>query len=499
LRLSAPGRAVARVAIASATALFAAATALASPSLDPSTLRQIYDDSSGRVVGVTYTLKQMESETGVEGPKAEGSVCGVVADASGLVVIPGDIFPEPGGDPRETLAPADFKIHLSEGRTFSAKAIGIDRALNLAFLRAEPSALPSLHPVKFRENPPLALGDAVVVVGLLGRKYDFGLSLFPVTINAVGNGTAPLLGVDAILQDLAVGGLVVRRDGTAAGIVAKDVLLEDLDQSRSPGNLLSIIANMGQPQVRRPGYAMVMPYPNFSKRLADPPPLDLAADLRHAWIGIVMQALNEDLRDYWKIPAQGGIIVGAVIDGSPAQAAGLKPGDVLTSLEGEPLRITEDAQLAEFRRRIEIMGAGREVTLEYYRNGRPSPMRLTLGEAPKTASGAEEYKDEDFGLTVREITIDVQQALNLDPNFEGVVVSDLEDSGWADVAGLTADDIVLSVNGAKIKRVQDMKEALGEIRHQREPEAILFVMRPPDTLFVRIKTDFGRPQRDGGS
>jgi S1-C subfamily serine protease len=438
----------------------------------------------------------MESETGVEGGRAEGALCGVVVDGSGLIVAPGDIFPEPGGEPRETLVPADFKIHAEGERAYAATAVGIDRSLNLAFLRAEPAALPHLKPVKFREGAPFSVGDPIVIVGALGRKYGFAPAIFQATINAQTQGIVTLYGVDTILQDLTVGGLVLRRDGSAAGIVAKDILLEDLDQARSPGNLLSIIANMGQPQVRKPGYAMVMPYAAFAKSLAAPPPLDLAPDLKHAWIGIVMQALSDDLRDYWKLPVSGGIIVGSVIDGSPAQAAGLRQGDVLTSLEGEPLKITEDAQLAEFRRRIEIMGAGRQVDVDAWRDGRPMRVHLTLGEAPKTASRAEEYKDEDFGLTVREITIDVQQALNLDPSFQGVVVADLEESGWADVAGLGPDDIILSVNGVKVAKVQELRDALNDVKHRRDTEAVFFVMRPPDTLFVRVKTDFGRAGRE---
>jgi len=463
---------------------------------EPSALKEIYGDARGRVVGVTYTLRQTENETGVEGPKSEGAVCGVVANASGLIVVPADIFPEPGGDPRQTLVPTDFKLHVGGEKTFSASAVGIDRTLNLGFLRAEPAAAADLRPAKFRESPALGVGDSVVVVGTLGRKYGFAPALFQTTLNSVTPGPSPLFGVDTILQDLSVGGLVIRRDGSAAGLVAKDILLEDLDQSRSPGNLLSIIANMGQPQVRRPGYAMVMPYGAFMKTLASPPPMDLAPDLKHAWIGIVMQALSEDLRDYWKLPVAGGIIVGSVIDGSPAQAAGLRPGDVLTGLAGEPLKITEEAQLSDFRRRIEIMGAGHEVAIDLWRESRPMHLSLTLGEAPKTASRAEEYKDEEFGLTAREITIDVQQALNLDPNFDGIVVSDLEESGWADVAGVLTDDIILSVNGVKVRTVQGLRDALADITHRREPEAILFVMRPPDTLFVRIKTDFGKAARD---
>jgi len=485
-----------RGAVAAAMIVSAVTTIPARAAWDPSVLKQFHEDSEGRVVGVTFTLKQVESETGVEGPKAEATVCGVVADGAGLLIVPGDIFPEPGGDPRATLSPADFRIHLDGDRTFTAEAIGIDRALNLAFLRAEPAASAVLRPARFRDGVALGVGDPVVIVGVMGRKYGFAPALFQATINSAAPSPSHLLGVDTLLQDLAVGGLVLRRDGTAAGIVAKDILLEDLDQSRSPGNLLSIIATMGQPQIRRPGYAMVMPYPVFARSLTSPPPLDLAPDLKHAWIGIVMQALKDDLRDYWKLPVQGGIIVAAVIDGSPAQAAGLRQGDVISSLSSEPLKITEDAQLSDFRRRIEIMGAGREVELDGFREGQPLHMTVTLGEAPKTASGAEEYKDEDFGLTAREITIDVQQALNLDPSFEGVVVSDLEESGWADVAGLLPDDVILSVNGGKLAKVQELRDALGEVKHRREPEAILFVMRPPDTLFIRIKTDFSRGPRN---
>jgi len=475
------------------------AAVLAAPAPSPgaaegaAALREMHSEARGRVVGVTYTLKQMESEAGVEGPKMEGALCGVVADASGLILTAGDIFPEPGGDPRETLAPTDFKVHLGEDRTVSAAAVGIDRTLNLAFLRVDPEASAGLRPVRFRESPPLAVGDAVVIIGVLGRKYGFAPALYEATINA---SVGALLGVDAIVQDLTIGGLVLRRDGSAAGVVTKDILAEDLDQSRAPGNLLSIIANMGQPQVRRPGYAMVLPYAAFAAKLASPPPLDLSADLKRSWIGIVMQALEEDLRDYWKLPIAGGIIVGSVIDGSPAQAAGLQPGDILATFDGEPLRIAEDSQLGDFRRRVEVMGVGREVDVEVYRGGRPLPIKLRLGEAPKTAARAEEYEDQDFGLTAREITIDVQQALNLDPNFEGIVVAETEESGWADVAGLFPDDVILSVNGVKVTDVGALRNALSDVKQRRDPEAILFVMRPPDTLFVRIKTDFRQRGRE---
>jgi len=184
------------------------------------------------------------------------------------------------------------------------------------------------------------------------------------------------------------------------------------------------------------------------------------------------------------------------VENSPADAAGLRPGDILTSFDGEPLKINEDAQLADFRRRVELLGVGREVRLEAYRDGKPRPVSVRLEESPKTASRADEYEDEEFGMTVREVTIDVQQALNLDRDFEGVFIAETEESGAADVASLFPEDILLAVNGVAVKTVEEVRGALSEIKSRRDPEAIFFVMRPPDTLFVRVKTDFG-PRREG--
>jgi serine protease Do len=453
-------------------------------------LRRAYADARGRVVGISFTVKPMESETGVEGPKVDGLVCGVVVDPSGVILTAGDIFPEPGGDPRSIMAPTDFKVHFSAEKAVPAEAVGLDRTLNLAFLRVDPEVAPEMRPVEFREKPDLRVGDPVLIVGLMGRKYGYTPALYRATINAEVEGPVRLYGVDAILQDLTVGGLVLRSDGSTAGIVAKDVLGADFETGRTPGNLLSIIANMSQPQLRRPGYAMILPFAGFADAMESPPPVDLVTSRKRAWIGIVMQALNEDLRDYWSLPVPGGIIVGSVVEDSPAQAAEILPGDILTRVAGDQIRITEDAQLQDFRRSVERMEPGREIEIEIYRDGAPRTLTFALGTAPKTASLADDYEDEDFGLTVREITIDVQQALNLDPEFEGIVVESTEGAGWADVSGLAPQDIILSLGRTRVKTVGQFREALAEIKARQDTEAVFFVMRPPETRFVRVRTGF---------
>lgn len=492
-----PSRSAAWTATCLLAGLLPATAAGSSGPIPGPVVARVHEEAHGRVVGVGYTLKQMEVETGVEGPRVEGILCGVVT-APGRIVIPGDIFPEPGGDPRNTMAPAEFEVYLGRDTVFPATAVGLDRDLNLAFLSYESEAAQALKPVTFREEPPLEIGEEILIVGVLARMYGFAPAVYRATINARVEDEVPMLGVDVVLGDLAVGGLVVRGDGSAAGIVAKDLISENTDLTEVQGNFITLLANSGQPPFRNPGYAMVLPYSSFSESLAEPPPVDLHREVARAWLGIIMQALNEDLIDYWELPVPGGIIIGSVVEGSPAERGGLHQGDIITRFDGEEIRITDNTQLGDFRRRVEKMPTGQEVAVQIYRDGSPVELAIRLGDAPTTAALAESYEDEDFGLTVREITIDVQQAMNLDPDLEGVVIESTEDSGWADVAGLAPQDIILAINGVNVQTVSDIRDALADIKHRRDPEAIFFVMRPPDTLFLRVRTEFRGTRPTGG-
>jgi S1-C subfamily serine protease len=203
-----------------------------------------------------------------------------------------------------------------------------------------------------------------------------------------------------------------------------------------------------------------------------------------------MQALDKDLIEYWGLPVSGGIIIGNVVEGSPARSAGIRQGDILTRFGGEEIRITDNSQLGDFRKRVERMAAGEEVAAQIYRDGKPVDITIQLGDAPTSAALAEDYEDDDFGLTVRELTMDVRQAMNLERDLQGVFIEGTEDSGWADVAGLYPQDIILAINGVRVASVADVRDAIEDIKHRRDPEAIFFVMRPPDTLFLRVRTEF---------
>ena len=465
--------------------MMAAAGASTAEAASPQTLREVYQSYRDNVVAITYTLRPKEKPTGGDGRKVEDAVCGVIVDSSGLIITSGDPFPDPGGDPKTTLVPLEFKVHLRGGRPVDAEAVGLNRELNLAYLRLK-NPPQGLRPLRFAESAKLDIGDPVVVIGLMSRNYDYEPIFYTGVVNAVLSRPRRMYSLDLFLQDLSIGGVVVGPGGQPIGIIGEDVLKEAPTGDHTPSNVLSIFGSLTQGA--RVGYPMVFPFVDFAADLTAPPAID--AGEKRSWLGIVMQPLNEDLIDYWKLDADGGIIISSVLEGSPAEKAGLKPGDIIISLQGEPVRVTKDEELAEFRRSIERLGVGKQVDLVYLRQGARLTTSFPLDEAPKTAWTAEELKDEDLGVTVREITIDDIQGQNLEPTTRGVVVSELEQAGWSQLAGLQQDDIIESVDGHVIVDLASYRTQTDRLKEDKPDGTVFFVLRQGETLFVRIKTPF---------
>jgi serine protease Do len=475
-----------------AAALMAALTAAvpAGAGLSPAqAYREIYDRYRDSVVPITYTLRPKEKPTGGEGRKVEDAVCGVIVTDDGLIVTTADPFPDQSGDPRTTLSPVDFKVRLRGGRPLDAEAVGLDRDKNLAFLRLK-NPPQDLHAPRFDPGAALQIGDEVVVLGLMSKEYDYLPIFHTAVVNAIVERPRLMYSVDLYIQDLSIGGLVVSRAGVPVGIVGEDLLKDQPTGEKMPPNALSILGAFahGVPV----GYPMVFPYSLLAAGIASPPSIE--AEEKRSWLGIVMQPLNEDLIEYWKLDVEGGIIISSVVEGSPAEKAGLQPADMLVALQGEPLRITKDEDLGEFRRRIERMGVGTQVDLVVLRRGERRNVSLPLGEAPKTAWTAAEFKDDDLGLTVREITIDDLQGQNLDPDTRGVVVVEMEQAGWSQLAGLQVGDIIQTADGHPVTDLASFRSQ-SERLHEEKPEGtVLFVLRQTETLFVRIRTSWEKPR-----
>ncbi len=224
--------------------------------------------------------------------------------------------------------------------------------------------------------------------------------------------------------------------------------------------------------------------------IAMPPGMEEATVAGQGWLGIIMQPLNEDLAEYWQVPGPGGVIIGAVLDGSPAENAGLQVGDIILSVGDEPVEVREQRDLSRFREMVQRAGAGEEIPLFVYRDGRRTLVSLTLGSRPKTVFMAEEVEDREFGLTVKELTFDFLQATNAPADVRGVFVAEVENAGWADVGGVQVNDIITAVQGQPITDLEDFRETMEAVRSQRPEEVVFFVRRRVGTRFIPVRPDW---------
>ncbi|MFQ5670364.1 MAG: PDZ domain-containing protein [Acidobacteriota bacterium] len=442
------------------------------------------------VVAVHYALRLLETPEGGQGDKIEGVLCGIVASPD-LVVTTADIFPDMDGDPRQIYVPVEFHVQTTDGNKHLARAVGLDRPLNLAFLRIKRPDLFSGKAARFADREPIP-GEKILLLGLLGEQLGYVPTYTEARVVRAVETPRRLFVFDTLVEDLTIGGLAATPRGKVLGMIGEDLLTtppSGPSDLAAAGNVLTLFSSLSQGQ--RPGYPMLFPYKGLLDDLiAHPPGIDKDAASNRGWLGIIMQPLSQELADYWQIPGPGGVVIGAVLDGSPAQGAGLQVGDVILEVDHHPVMVREQRNLGRFRELVQQAGVGRKLPLSIYRHGTYRDVDLTLGARPKTIFLAEEAKDDDFGLTVKELTFDFLQAINMPSKTQGVFISDIKSAGWADVGGLSINDVITQIHGQSIRNLDDFNTAMQKVHEERPAEVVFFVRRGTRTIFVPIKTDW---------
>jgi len=206
-----------------------------------------------------------------------------------------------------------------------------------------------------------------------------------------------------------------------------------------------------------------------------------------AWLGVFTQPLTDDFAEYWGLAKQGGVIVSSLVAGGPAETAGLKAGDVIVDFNGVSIRAKQDREVVGFTKLVREAGIGQTVPVKILRSGQPMDLRITLVARPKSAREADEYKDEVFGLTVREITTDARIRLNLSEDVQGVLVRRVKSGSVADLAGMRAGIIIMKLGNYPTPTLEDFKQAVEKLAAQKPKEITAFCRAGAATGFVRLE------------
>ena len=171
--------------------------------------------------------------------------------------------------------------------------------------------------------------------------------------------------------------------------------------------------------------------------------------IQRSWLGLDVQSL------FKHAPERKGVLIGGVLKDSPAEQAGLKPGDRLLRLGDAPTNVRYDEQMPDFMRLVTGLPIGREVTAVVERDGKQITLRLVPAERGEIYPKQQELKQ--WGLTVRDLSFLAAREMKR-PNLDGVLVTSVRPGGPAGEAkpSLDSRDVIVEVNGSPVKNVREL-------------------------------------------
>ncbi len=394
--------------------------------------------------------------------------------ALGLIVSPDGLVMTHGHMQSDKSTPSHIRVVVGEGdedKEYDGVILKKPDDINVCFVRIQGEAGERFPFVTFASGENLVLGERVLIFGLMGETLDFARGALTRGISAVIEKPRTTYCIDDAIPFGYVGAPVIDSRSRIVGVVGYDL-------SPAEGGELYV----------RSGHPLVYQAPLFAKYIQTPPTADaLETDHPIAWIGVFSQPLTDDLAEYWGLPKNGGVVISTVVEGSPAEVAGIQRGDVITSFDGTPMRAKKNSEIVGFTKLVRETDVGREIPVKLLRQGQPMDLSIMLTERPVSAKDAEEFAEDTFGLTVRALTTDVRILLNLPDDTEGVIVRRVKSGSWAHLAGMRPGVIILRFGEYPVTTIAEFEDAVNKAKEARPAEVPVFCRAGARTGFFRLQ------------
>lgn len=385
-------------------------------------------------------------------PRQLGLGSGVVISSDGYILTNNHVID--GAD--------SINVDFTNGRTLTAALVGADKASDLALLKVNGSALPALT---LGNSDAVQVGDVVLAVGNplgVGQTVTMGIISAKGRATGTGGGSyEDFLQTDAPINHGNSGGALVDTKGELVGINSQ------------------ILSNTGE----NIGIGFAIPA-NMARNVTDQ--LRKDGKVHRSQLGVTIQPVTSDMAASLGLKEVGGVIIGAVEPGSPADRAGLRQGDVIEAFNDQPVK-----DFNSLRNRVADSPPGSNTTVTIIRDGAKSDVPVTLREAAvsKTAGKGESDSTttEDksaLGISVAPLTPELADRLSLPKGAKGVVVQDVNPDGRAAGAGLQPGDVIQQVNRQSVQTVEELRTA---VRRNADKPALLLISREGRNLFVTVR------------
>jgi serine protease Do len=349
------------------------------------------------------------------------------------------------------------KVTTDDGKKYTARVIGTDPRTDLALIKVDGGSFPY---VKFADTAP-RVGDWVLAVG---NPFGLGGTVTAGIVSARGRdiGAGPY--DDFIQIDAPV------NKGNSGG--------PTFDVN---GNVIGVNTAIYSPSGGSVGIAFAIPADTVKSIITQ---LRQKGSVTRGWIGVQIQPVTPDIADSMGLKDANGALVAELQPDSPAVKAGIKSGDVITTVNGTGVR--DARQLA---RLIGNMSPGATVTLGLIRDGQPKTITLTLGTLPneKEASSASPQPSHGSDVDVPKLGFSVAPSNTVSgASATGVVVTAVEDGGVAADHGLQVGDVILDVGGKPVATPADLNKGLADARKEGKHTVLFRVKSGGDMRFVAL-------------
>ena len=206
-----------------------------------------------------------------------------------------------------------------------------------------------------------------------------------------------------------------------------------------------------------------------------------------AWLGVGTQVLTSQLAEAFKLDGKKGVRITRVLPDSPAEKAGVKVGDIFLKLDGQVIAASTPSDDELFDNLIRAYKVGDTAELEGFRSGQPLKLTAKLERQPKPSSEFAEYKDDRFEFTARELSLNDRLDDKLTAETRGLKVNAVQNAGWAALAGLSAGDVLLRVDGKPMDSLATLKALLQSYRSAKPRRVTFFVRRGVHTSFLEVE------------
>ena len=402
--------------------------------------------------------KQPPSER--HGRKASNTGSGVIFNPDGYIVTNLHVVED-----AETI-----KITLSDQTEYSAELVGSDRLTDMAVLKIDTET--PLPYAEFGNSENARVGDWVIAIGdPFGLTQSVSLGIVSAKgRNLIQNSpNVPLLQIDAAVNKGNSGGPLFNTNGQVIGI--NTLIFSPTGVNAGVGFAIpsSIVEDISNSLVND-------------------------GIVRRGWLGVVIQTVTSEIAQALNLPqkpdGQYGALVSDVQANSPADVAGIQPGDLIVDFDGQTIGTVQDLS-----RLVKKTKPGSDVAINVVRGNES----ISLNTRIKVLAGADtEMKNSEkdmaengstnaqFGVTFAELNSDLRSRFGIDENVAGVIILDVIPDSPADKSGLRMGDVIKSINRNDTSTVNAVTETFASLRLSEKSRALMLIERGSNSRFIVV-------------